>query len=103
MRPGRCLAERVGLARLVDPADVDRAMVVPPSDTRAYFRGRCLTKWPTSVVAANWDSIVFDAGHEPLQRVPMMEPLRGTATLVGSLIDRSDSVSDLLRLLDQHD
>jgi proteasome accessory factor A len=103
MRPERCLAERVGLVRLVELADVERAMAVPPSDTRAYFRGRCLIKWPESVVAANWDSIVFDAGHEPLQRVPMMEPLRGTAALVGSLIDRSDSVSDLLRLLDQHD
>jgi proteasome accessory factor A len=103
MRPDRCLADRVGLVRRVDPTDVARAMTDPPNDTRAYFRGRCLAKWPTDVVAANWDSIVFDAGHEPLQRVPMMEPLRGTSDLVGPLIDQSATVSDLLRLLDQHD
>jgi Pup amidohydrolase len=30
--------------------------------TRAYFRGRCLQKFPDDIVAANWDSLVFDIG-----------------------------------------
>jgi proteasome accessory factor A len=47
-------------------------------------------------VAANWDSIVFDVGREPLRRVPMMEPLRGTADHVARLIDESDSAAELL-------
>ena len=54
-------------------------------DDRAAHRhpgllpGRCLQKWPDDIVAANWDSLVFDIGRDPLRRVPMMEPLRGTA------------------------
>ena len=40
------------------------------------------------VVAANWDSLVFDIGRDPLRRVPMMEPLRGTADHVGTLIEQ---------------
>ena len=51
------------------------AMTEPPTDTRAYFRGRCLQRWADDIVAANWDSLVFDVGGDPLRRVPMMEPL----------------------------
>ena len=71
----------------------------PPTTTRAYFRGRCLAKWPDDVVAANWDSLVFDVGREPLRRIPMMEPLRGTAEAVGNLIDDSSSPADLVARL----
>ncbi len=99
LRPERGLAERAGLERLVDPADVERAMTEPPSTTRAYFRGRCLAKYPDEIVAANWDSIVFDIGREPLRRVPMMEPLRGTADHVARLIDESDRAVELLERL----
>jgi proteasome accessory factor A len=50
-------------------------------------------------VAANWDSLVFDTGEEPLKRVPMMEPLRGNKALVGKLLDASSEASDLLGAL----
>ena len=51
------------------------------------------------IVAANWDSLVFDIGREPLRRVPMMEPLRGTADVVASLIDDSATPYELLTKL----
>jgi len=99
LRKGRCLADRVGLRTLVHPDGVERATTEPPDDTRAYFRGRCLQKWPDDVVAANWDGLVFDIGHDALRRVPMMEPLRGTAAHVARLIDESDVPADLLARL----
>ena len=99
MRPDRCLALRVGLATLVDTESVERATVEPPTTTRAYFRGRCLAKWPHAIAAANWDSIVFDVGRDPLRRVPMMEPLRGTADSVARLIDESETPAELLARL----
>jgi len=72
------------MERLLDPAKVEEATSEPPHDTRAYFRGKCLQKWASSVAAANWDSMVFDLGTDPLRRVPMMEPLRGTpSTSIG--------------------
>ena len=58
-----------------------------------------LARWPESVVAANWDSIVFDVGRDPLRRVPMMEPLRGTRELVGDLVENSADVTELLARL----
>ena len=57
--------------------------------------------FPDDVVAANWDSLVFDIGTDPLRRVPMMEPLRGTAEHVGTLIDESETAGELLDRLGQ--
>jgi proteasome accessory factor A len=99
LRPDRGLAARAGLDRLVEDEAVARSMTEPPTSTRAYFRGRCLAKYPDEIVAANWDSIVFDIGREPLRRVPMMEPLRGTADHVARLIDESDRAVELLERL----
>jgi proteasome accessory factor PafA2 len=99
LRPEKSLASRVGLERITDDAEVELAMTEPPDDTRAYFRGKCLQKYAADVVAANWDSLVFDIGDEPLRRVPMMEPSRGTAAHVGSLIAASDTSAELLERL----
>ncbi len=99
MRPDKSLAARVGLETIVDDAEALAATTEPPHDTRAFFRGRCLQKFPAAVVAANWDSLVFDVGTDALRRVPMMEPLRGTEAHVGTLFDECDSAAELLRRL----
>ncbi len=101
LRAGSGLAERLGLERITTDEAVIRATREPPPDTRAYFRGRCLERFSDEVVAANWDSIVFDVGGSNLRRVPMMEPTRGTRDHVGALIDQADSASDLLDLIGQ--
>ena len=35
----------------------------PPERTRAYFRGECVARFGDAIVAANWDSLVFDVGR----------------------------------------
>lgn len=99
IRPEKSLARRAGLTSLFAEPEVLDASENPPRETRAYFRGRCLQKFPTEVAAANWDSIVFDLGTDPLRRVPMLDPLKGSADMVDSLLDRCSSASELLRLL----
>ena len=94
------LAARGRMVRIVSDEEVTRAMENPPDDTRAYFRGRCLQKYPDSVAAASWDSVIFDIpGHDSLQRVPTLEPLRGTKAHVGDLIDRCRTAADLVAAL----
>ena len=97
----RRLADRGRMTTLVDPAAVEAAVTTPPEDTRAWFRGTCLDKWPTQIAAASWDSVIFDVpGRQALQRVPMLEPERGTKAHVGEILDRSPDVATLLRELD---
>ncbi|GAB3567081.1 depupylase/deamidase Dop [Spelaeicoccus albus] len=71
-----------------------------PEDTRAYFRGQCISRYGSSIAAASWDSVVFDlATHRTLQRVPMLEPLRGTRDHVGGLFDDDPSAEELVSAL----
>jgi len=104
VRPERGLYNRLlargRMQRLVTEPEVDQAMAAPPEDTRAYFRGRCLAKYPDAVAAASWDSVIFDIpGHDSLQRVPTLEPLRGTRAHVGDLIDRCQTAAELVAAL----
>jgi proteasome accessory factor PafA2 len=93
------LVARGSMKRLVDEEAVLAAMSSPPEDTRAYFRGRCLERYPAEVAAASWDSVIFDLGRESLVRVPTLEPLRGTRRHVGELIDNSRTAEELVEAL----
>jgi proteasome accessory factor A len=79
--------------------EIEAAIMEPPEDTRAYFRGRCISRFPDAIAAASWDSIIFDTGREALQRVPMREPLRGTKAHVDELLARSPDPATLVDLL----
>jgi proteasome accessory factor A len=99
MRPEKCLALRAGLETMVSQQQALDSCATPPDSTRAYFRGKCLEKWPNDVVAANWDSVVFDIGSGPLKRIPMMEPLRGTKAMTEALFAQCTTPSDLIAAL----
>ena len=97
------LVERGAMKRLFTDAEIDAAVVDPPKDTRAYFRGSCVRRYPDGLVAANWDSLVFDVGEETLKRVPMMEPLKGTSRHVGDLLDAAPDAAAMVRALGGND
>ena len=104
LRPQKGLYHRLlrlgRMERLVSEEEVVAAMHEPPHDTRAYFRGRCLAKYPDAVAAASWDSVIFDLpGHESLQRVPTIDPLRGSRAHVGDLIEECDTALALFEAL----
>ncbi|MCW2834180.1 MAG: proteasome accessory factor PafA2 [Nocardioides sp.] len=104
IRPEKGLYSKLAAAgrieRLVDDPTIERAMHDPPTDTRAYFRGRCLEKFAGDVAAASWDSVIFDLpGRESLQRVPTIDPLRGSKEHVGDLLDECDTALELVSRL----
>ncbi len=85
--------------RLVPDSEVQAAVDAPPEDTRAYFRGNCIRRYPQAIIAASWDSIIFDTGTDALQRVPMREPLRGTREAVEALLEASEDAGTLVKKL----
>ena len=88
------------LAVTIDPENPWLGLFSYSEETRAYFRGRCLEKYADSVAAASWDSVIFDLpGRESLQRVPTIDPLRGSKAHVAALIDRCDTAEELFRAL----
>ncbi len=104
IRPEKGLYQRLvqggRIQRLLTDETVERAMHEPPTDTRAYFRGRCLERYPAAVAAASWDSVILDlAGRESLQRVPTIDPLRGSQAHVGELFDRCETPEEFFLAL----
>jgi proteasome accessory factor PafA2 len=104
IRPERGLYHRLAAAGVVEllipPELVEAAVVHPPQDTRAYFRGEAVARYGAQISAASWDAVIFDIpGATTLQRVPMRDPLRGTRDHVGPLLDRSPDAASLLEAL----
>ena len=102
--PERGLAQRLErggrLRRITSEDEVAAAVHEPPADTRAWFRGECVRRFPGSIAAAGWDSVVFDIpGVASLQRVPTMDPLRGSRDHVAALLDSVSSPEELLATL----
>jgi proteasome accessory factor PafA2 len=104
VRPDKGLYHRLvrmgRMERLLTDDEVAQAMHRPPEDTRAYFRGNCLERYADQIAAASWDSVIFDLpGRESLQRVPTVDPLRGSKAHVGELLDKCDTAEALFEAL----
>ncbi|HST84842.1 MAG TPA: depupylase/deamidase Dop [Kineosporiaceae bacterium] len=94
------LVSRGQIDRVVTDAQIAEAVHEPPHDTRAYFRGRCLSRYGEHVAAASWDSVIFDIpGRGALQRVPTLDPSRGTREHVEALLQRCRTAAELVDAL----
>ena len=85
--------------RIVTDEEIVSAVHVPPEDTRAYFRGECIKKYGSAVFGVNWDSISFGVDGEPIKRILMAEPLKGTRGHVEDLLANSPQAADLVKNL----
>jgi len=95
------LAAAGRVERLTTEDEVLAAMGTPPPDTRAWFRGECIRRFPEAVVAAGWDSVVLDLGPDRgLVRLPMPDPGLGTRELTAEALEQATDVLDLLRRLE---
>jgi proteasome accessory factor A len=104
VRPAAGLAARLegrgALDRLTTDEQVARAVADPPHDTRAWFRGECIRRYPGQVAAASWDSVVLDVpGRVSLVRIPTTDPARGTREHVKALLDSAADVASLVSAL----
>ncbi len=92
--------ERGGyVERLVTNEQIKNAQENPPTDTRAYFRGACLKKFPKEIYAASWSTILFDIGNSSIKKIPLVDPWKGGEALVGPLLKKADSVDALLEMI----
>jgi proteasome accessory factor PafA2 len=103
LRPDKGLyymLERQGRAeRVATDEEIVAAITNPPEDTRAYFRGECLRRYGSAVFGVNWDSISFSVDDEPINRILMAEPLKGSKAHVEDLLESSPTAADLVKNL----
>ena len=107
LRPERNLFSRLAsrgvVASLQSAEQIEEAIQFPPTQTRAWFRGQCVSRFSGELIAASWDSIILDlAGSANLTKIVMPDPYQGgreqTATaLLGA---SSDLRAALARIFD---
>ncbi len=94
------MLERQGRTeRIVTDEEIIAAIHQPPEDTRAYFRGECLRRYGSAVFGVNWDSISFSVDDEPIKRILMAEPLKGSRFHVEELLESSPTAAELVKNL----
>jgi proteasome accessory factor A len=88
------------IRRFVADEDIRQAIRKPPTDTRAYFRGRCIEKFAKQMSSVQWDEIAFSEGdHEWVVRLLNVFDDEDVARY-NTAIDNAPDVETLLRNLD---
>lgn len=94
------LAAKGRIRSLFSNEQIEQAVINPPTDTRAYFRGHCVAKYEEQVAAASWDSIIFDLGETvPMVRLNTVDARKGTKALTGSLFEQNLSAQEFVSAL----
>ena len=76
------------------------AVSPPPTNTRAFLRGKVVERFAENVIAASWDALLLEEGPDrPLVRVPLSDPYRATEEEVGELLESSQNVGQLIERL----
>ncbi len=96
---------RAGLVDLVVPDQrVTELTVEPPEDTRAWGRAMLLRAGGTDIDRVDWDFVRFrvrtERGFTAYRRVGLPDPLGATRGDLASAFARSDSLPELLELLE---
>ena len=103
IRPSKGLyftLERAGkIERLTHTEEIQRAKQTAPAQTRAFFRGACLQRFPQQVYGMSWTSVLLKTADSTIKRIPLMDPYRGTQSLTHELFQDIDSVDQLLSRL----
>ncbi|ANE04023.1 depupylase/deamidase Dop [Corynebacterium crudilactis] len=80
--------------------EIAHAAATPPSDSRAFFRGRVMDKFGDCVSAANWESLIVRTSTAREYRVHTQGLDSLTQAEVGALVDNSFSIDELVKGLE---
>jgi proteasome accessory factor PafA2 len=95
LRPAKSLFLKCKTEKILSDKDLNN-LFEPPADTRAYFRGKIIQKYNSSVESVNWDNILVRIQDNQLVSIPMMNPHLGTKHMVEGLINSCESIDELV-------
>ena len=90
------LVRKGKMRTLVAEETIKRAVTEPPTDSRAYFRGRVSEKFGEDIVASSWQSVIFSVNNQP-HRLPMDKVDGFTKEEIGELVERAEDITALMK------
>jgi Pup amidohydrolase len=89
------LEQSGAMLRGVSQELADLAMHHPPTTTRAYIRGKCIQKFSSAVLAAQWDHITLDGDNGPI-KISLMDLFAPQEIMhYARAVDAAESPEDL--------
>ena len=106
------LVARGAMRTLVTEEQIQHAMSMPPTTTRAWTRGRLIDRYGAHLAGVSWESVLvrpFRTG--PVQRFHLLEPLAASAKDLGEILkagkpqltveDSATNRAEITKLLEQ--
>ena len=89
------------MRRLVTDQQIESAIHNPPTDTRAYFRGRSLEKFRPQVKSIQWDNVTFNIKGRKTISVSMNQLADAEmAEKYNRILDQAQTVEALVKSLE---
>ncbi|MGP6173208.1 depupylase/deamidase Dop [Corynebacterium sp. A21] len=95
------LVRKGRMRTLVDAAEIEAAAKHPPRTSRAYFRGRVVSRFGESVTAVSWQTMVLNLGDHSA-KISLSEVAGMNQDIAGELVDNAATVADLVAGLRAH-
>ncbi len=78
--------------------EIEAFVCEPPVDTRAWFRGKCVQKFPLELYLVNWEVVGFDHG-DTRRMVPLLNPLKGVRDRFQQAFEQARDSRELLDII----
>src|SRR5699024_12652686 len=80
------LLSRGAMRTVVSDEQIQQAISMPPTTTRAWTRGRLIDRFGAHLAGVSWESVLVRPFRQgPLQRFHLLEPLAATAKDINGL------------------
>lgn len=94
------LVSKGRMQEYISREEIGAAAATPPENSRAFFRGQMISRFPQSVVAANWESLIVKTSNDSQVRILTTELGTLSRAEVGEILEAAESVDDVLAALD---
>lgn len=93
------LQQSGAIERLSTDEEIRQFISSPPSDTRAWLRGQCISRFSESITSADWGDIYFAQFHDLEMKgthLALPDPLLGTQAALAPIWDQIKSPSQVI-------
>lgn len=88
------------MRELVSREEIAQAATTPPTGSRAFFRGEMISRFPASITAANWESLIVKNAAGQEFRIPTTELGGLTREEVGEILTNATELEEVLTALE---
>ncbi|AWB81902.1 proteasome accessory factor PafA2 [Corynebacterium yudongzhengii] len=92
------LVRKGRMKTLVSDEEIERAVTMPPEDSRAYFRGRLAARFADNVITASWQTVILKYSEGTAKfSTPNVDEY--TRKHVGDIVENAADADELVRAM----